>query len=367
MLHYLFQTKSLGSEFLTTDNRILKVESFGRLNKNAGPDFNGTIVKLDDLIWAGPIEFHLRSSDWLKHGHQNDEAYNNVIAHFVFEYDEEIRSGGYLLPTVELKSLIDVQSLEEVGRIMNSKSFVPCANQIKLLEKDLVISQIEQAGLERLNERMGLFNLRNENAQKELDLRLAYCFGGTVNNHSMRRLLELAYHFREDGDLEEKLLTVAGFNESGTEPPLSPMKAQEWKFSKMRPPSFPPNRIKQLARYLQNPITVDMIRARLDLNQLLSFLPFGEVFQNNLIINGIAPFAYAMGMFDSDSELKEYSIKLLRSMQAEKNRIVSNWISHGVQPQNALQTQRLIQLKKKMCDQKKCLQCIVGKSLIYGT
>ena len=38
-LHYLFKTKSLGDEFITTNGDHLKVLDFGEHNFNSGPDF----------------------------------------------------------------------------------------------------------------------------------------------------------------------------------------------------------------------------------------------------------------------------------------------------------------------------------------
>ena len=76
-----------------------------RLSKfdQKGPDFSCGIVEIDDLVFYGSIEIHVKSSDWYRHQHQNDSAYNNVILHVVYEYDKPIFQNGVLLPTIELK------------------------------------------------------------------------------------------------------------------------------------------------------------------------------------------------------------------------------------------------------------------------
>ena len=48
----------------------------GKLNRDAGPDFLEGKIKIGNTILVGNIELHIKSSDWLRHGHQNDAAYN---------------------------------------------------------------------------------------------------------------------------------------------------------------------------------------------------------------------------------------------------------------------------------------------------
>ena len=82
-------------------NRLELVDT-GRLNKDSGPDFFESRVQIDDLLWVGNVEMHLRSSDWYRHNHDNDLAYNNVILHVVLENDRDvILSDGRLLPCLE--------------------------------------------------------------------------------------------------------------------------------------------------------------------------------------------------------------------------------------------------------------------------
>ena len=72
-LHYVWQFRSFDHHQLcTTDGQELKIIHQGQLNKNAGPDFSNAKVQIAETTWAGNIEIHLKSSDWLKHNHQFD-------------------------------------------------------------------------------------------------------------------------------------------------------------------------------------------------------------------------------------------------------------------------------------------------------
>ena len=129
-LHFIYSTKVLGKQFTTSSGESLEVLEFGIHNHNSGPDFLEAKIKLEDNIWAGQIEFHVKSSDWVKHKHHFDSNYNNVIAHFVFEHDQEIKSGEYTLPTVELKSLIDQNHFSRYNNYLRSKNWIACENEI---------------------------------------------------------------------------------------------------------------------------------------------------------------------------------------------------------------------------------------------
>ena len=63
-------------------------------------------TRIGQTQWAGNVEMHLKSSEWLAHNHQNDEAYRNVILHVVMEEDRPIfRKDGSRIPCLEMKKL----------------------------------------------------------------------------------------------------------------------------------------------------------------------------------------------------------------------------------------------------------------------
>ncbi len=87
------------STFVTTDGEKVRVLDPGRQNRHDGPDFLGATIVLDGVLRRGDIEIHVRTRDWERHGHHEDERYRNVVLH-VCLYAE--RAGGTQPPTVIL-------------------------------------------------------------------------------------------------------------------------------------------------------------------------------------------------------------------------------------------------------------------------
>ena len=99
-LHHIWQYQLWNTLDLKTINSdIIEVKKVGDHNTNSGPDFLNTQLKIANFLWAGNVEIHKKSSDWNRHNHQKDTAYNNVILHVVFLHDKII----YLQPVFLLK------------------------------------------------------------------------------------------------------------------------------------------------------------------------------------------------------------------------------------------------------------------------
>ena len=91
ILHYVWQNKLFTAHDLrTTDGEKLDVIDVGRNNTDAGPDFFNAKIRIGETLWAGNVEIHACSTDWYKHNHQSDKAYNSVILHVVLHADSEV-------------------------------------------------------------------------------------------------------------------------------------------------------------------------------------------------------------------------------------------------------------------------------------
>lgn len=73
---------------LTRDGERLRVVYRGRRVGGPGPDFRDAMIAARGGLLRGDVELHVRSSDFHRHGHDRDPAYDNVVLHLVFQDDE---------------------------------------------------------------------------------------------------------------------------------------------------------------------------------------------------------------------------------------------------------------------------------------
>ena len=58
----------------------------GRAGRGPGPDVReAAFLMPSGVVRSGDVEVHLRTSDWVRHGHEGDPAYANVVLHLVWE------------------------------------------------------------------------------------------------------------------------------------------------------------------------------------------------------------------------------------------------------------------------------------------
>ena len=106
LLHYVWRHKLYPLQPLhTTTGQTVEVIDPGLPNTHdAGPDFFNAKLKIDGTLWVGNVEIHVRASDWHRHGHDRDKAYDSVILHVVDKDDAPVyRTNGELIPQLVLK------------------------------------------------------------------------------------------------------------------------------------------------------------------------------------------------------------------------------------------------------------------------
>jgi hypothetical protein len=72
-----------GFPLITDDGEAIKVVQPGRLNDGRGADLRDVVIETPRGREYGMIEFHVRASDWRRHGHDRDVSYGDVILHVV--------------------------------------------------------------------------------------------------------------------------------------------------------------------------------------------------------------------------------------------------------------------------------------------
>lgn len=413
LLHYVWHQRLLNKQPLTTtDGKRIDIIKTGVPNKDAGPDFFDARIKIDDTLWAGNVEIHINTSDWLKHKHQYDEAYKNVILHVVFNHD----STDVALPTLELRGLISPLLLNKYSVLQQYEVNVPCESIIALPDSIYLEQFLHRLAIERLETKCTLLEqdlqAYGNSWEKLFYVTLAKYFGMNVNAQPFIQLAQtlpanlLAKHKHNALQIDALLFGVAGFltDVQATDAyhqqltneflflqkkyDLPTLNKSQWKFSKTRPANFPTIRLAQFsALVLQSThLFSKLIEAKTiqQLQSLLSAKPSsqlnleafhhgssnieltvaGHQFIQNLIINALAPIKFLYGKHSINESLCEEALSWLEELQAEKNAIVSFWRSKNIKPTQAIHSQALVELTNNYCKKKKCLSCAIGNHIL---
>lgn len=95
------------------DGASLRVIYRGRRGHGAGPDFRDAIIAAPYGLLEGDVELHLRSSDFRRHGHHRDPAYDGVALHLVMQNDDgavTVLGNGRRVPVVALGGWLQARS-----------------------------------------------------------------------------------------------------------------------------------------------------------------------------------------------------------------------------------------------------------------
>ena len=117
-LYYIWENRLTDKDLKTTEGESVEVVATGYRNTDSGPDFLEARIQIGDKLWAGHVEIHVKSSDWNRHGHQNDKAYKNVILHVVYENDTQVND----IPALELKGHFDESLFTQYQKLISSKN-----------------------------------------------------------------------------------------------------------------------------------------------------------------------------------------------------------------------------------------------------
>ena len=408
-IQYVWKMKLLDVQKLrTVDGMPVEIIHTGLWNRDSGPDFLNARVKIGSTEWAGNVELHLKTSDWKKHGHQSDKAYGNVVLHVVYENDQ---SENDKLPLVELRSCI--LSSAEIGyrNLMQLDRELPCDPWISSVPSMITGAWLERIFVERLEEKVSRINVLLERSNMDkaevFHVWLSRYFGAPQNAEPFERLARLVplsiiqKHKPFQQQIEALLFGAAGFFDDFVDDDywkklqqefdhlkrlhnITPMKVHEWKFSRMRPGSFPTVRIALLSSLLHESehlysklLGADSTKAFVDLFNVkpsdywLDHYHFGKPLKqrphvplDTIMVNTVVPFLFMEGKQRNNESLTNKALELARALPPEDNHITRVFANAGLKPQNALESQAMIQLKTNYCDLRRCLHCSVGHTVI---
>lgn len=390
VLHYIWEhCLWAGFEQYTTDGMKVEILSVGEHNRDAGPDYSHARIRIDGHEWVGNIEIHVCSSDWTKHHHHLDKAYDNIILHVVRTADKPIyNSKGELVPQCELNYPSDKDYLsalfESAQRMDSAIARIGCAEQLlhdpRLLtegwRKTLLCKRLEckRASITRLLE------ITKGSWEHALYISLARNFGFHTNSVPFEELAIntplscLQKHRNSLFQLTALLLGQAGLVQ---EPELqkeydflrvkfglTPLEGSIWKHARLRPQNSPELRIRQFAQLMhQSENLLSKILDTDDLKELevLFAVPqMGKSSVDILLINTVIPYKYAYALHQNNLVKAEQALRLMEKIPAENNTIVRQWRVLGQEVKNAADTQALLHLYQNYCQHHECINCEVG-------
>lgn len=390
LLHYAWKHRlfPLGT-LRTTDGYEVEVVDTGLYNRtDSGPDFFNAKVKIDGLLWVGNVEVHLKSSDWFRHRHDNDAAYDNVILHVVEVADMEVEtSQGKPLATVEIPIPSDLRDNYEI--LLNSDQYPPCYSIIPSLSSLKVHSWMSALQTERLEQKTCAMEERvkamNGSWEDGYFATLARNFGFSINGDAfeawIRQIpMQAVAHHRDDlFQVEAMFLGVAGlldkvderytkeYNYLAAKFGLKSMDSSLWKYLRTRPQNFAHVRLMQLARmYNERRTGLSELLECEDVKAIGKLYDVGGAKLELLVINTAVPTIFAYGRHHGKEYLCDRAFELLESLRPEDNKIIRMWKDCGLEAQTAGDSQALLQLKKEYCDKKNCVRCRFGYEFLSG-
>ncbi|WP_025764575.1 DUF2851 family protein [Dyadobacter tibetensis] len=418
ILSFIWQFQYFDNKDLLTDGgQAIRVLQTGHRNASSGPDFSGARIDLDRLTWVGDVEIHVNASDWHRHNHDPDPAYESVILHVVWTNDQPIRrADGTLIPTLTLDGKVRQSVLQRYFRLVDSQNSIPCADQFgntALIDK---YGMLDRVLLERLARKADdILALWTENLSdwEETSYQvLGQHFGFKLNDAPFFQLCK-AIPWRVMRMQNNQVFPIEAllFGQSGLLPAhpkddygkalrsehrflvkkyrLGPaMEATEWRFLGLRPVGFPTIRIAQFAQFLAcSPnIFAGMIHAAriLDFQRMFKLRQteywtlhhhfekpsgkkiafMGRDASNNLIINVAVPLLTAYSRSRKLPEYLDRALAFLTDLPPENNRITRLWESLEMRVSSASDSQGLLEWYGQYCSQKRCLSCNIGAKII---
>jgi len=416
LIHYLWKTKRFSYKNLkTTDDVLIDIIDWGSHNHHSGPDFSNGKVKIGDTIWAGNIEMHVSSSDWDRHKHSGDPAYDNVILHVVWEHDKQIMDqNGKPIPTLVISHQVNQELMNRYAELMQNELRIPCENLISNVDlnrmnlwlHNILIERLEtkteyltdllkytkndwnQVFFIALSKYMGLkINAEPfEQLARSFDINIIWKIGNNLTQIEALLFGQAGMLLSSDGDEYYHQLKTE-YKHLVNKYKLQHIETVGWKFARMRPANFPTIRIAQLASlmYYHQSIFSKILEAknvkkiykilkvspssywnnhyRLNKDSIHKEKPLGDNLIQIIVINVVAPLMFLFGKQIGNESIQEKSIKYLEGVKPEINKITKLWNELDVKAESAYFSQGLIQLKTQYCDQKKCLNCSVGNQL----
>jgi hypothetical protein len=415
-LHFVWKFRLGDLHFHTTAGDEVSLVKPGEHNHDSGPDFTNAQVKIGGTLWAGNVEIHVRSSDWARHKHHVDEAYDNIILHVVYEDDLPVRrKSGEQIPTLVLKEILHPEMFETYNFFLNNHLWIPCAFRLPEVREMVINDWLTALSIARLERKAAelesLLQYSGNDWNQAFFEAMSSTLGFKINKEPFELLARntpvqfIEKHRDHLFQVEALIFGQAGLLEGTYRDDypkllkkeyrhlkhkfsLNPVPGHLWKFLRLRPNNFPTIRLAQLAMMLHDRSHFfSEIIENPDYKHLKKFFSvsvsdywkehyyfdrpsknLGKAISSStvelIIINNVIPFLFLYGKRKGLGRYEDKALELLESIRPESNRVTKRFAEFGIRPETASQSQALLELKANFCDQKRCLECRIGLELI---
>lgn len=418
--HYLWKSRMYGKILHEAGGGTVEVIDPGKHNNDSGPDFFNSKVKVDGTEWAGNVEIHVKASDWYRHGHDSDPAYDSIILHVVGVSDRRVnRRDGTLIPQVEVT--VPKEFYDTYNQLESSVGDVRCVPHLHDVPQLAATDWLETLAIERLQQKsakvLEVLESCGGDWEQTCFIMLARGLGFGLNGDPfeiLARSIPLKYlHHHSDNHLQLQAIIFgqAGMLDSSChifdeyyqqmchenyflarKYGLRPMRPGQWKYARTRPQNFPHRRIAYLAKACEGGFSLfsriissggceeqlrELFKWHLegywhdhfsfDVEAKAVSDTLSDSSLNLLLINTVAPLLYAYGAHRGDSGLAEKGLNLLESLPGEENVVIRKWRQLGFTAGNAFRSQAILHLQRQYCEAHKCLYCRFGHRFLRDT
>jgi hypothetical protein len=404
-------------DLLTWQGEKLQIIRPGTPNSNAGPDFFNARIKVGGTEWVGPVEIHVKSSDWESHNHHLDPSYDQVVLHVVWTNNRQVISNNSgEIPVLELKTRVDPKLLLSRFSCHQNNTTIPCEPYLPKVSAATYKTMLDRALSSRIKRKaqgvLKLLKLLNFDWDQVTYVLLGRNFGYKINAIPFELLvasvpLNIVRKIRFNRfQLEALYFGQAGFLQKVTGDPYylnlqkeyyylskkyglasRTLKKEMWNYLRLRPSNFPVIRIAQFVSLMhQECFRFSDIRETVCVSNIRKIIArpgaywdkhydFGKVRKNgtstlgkasleNLIINTLVPVLAGYAMHSAQKSYLRQAIELIKQLPPEQNRMVSNWKNWGFKVSSAYDSQGLIELNNSYCKSHNCLDCSIGQRVL---
>jgi hypothetical protein len=417
LLQFAWQHRLLKPHPLITESgKEIFILKAGHLNRDAGPDFFNAKIRLGEIILAGNIEIHVKTSDWLRHKHQHDRSYDNLILHVVYENDISLEQNSLNnVEVLRIDGLIPDELLKKTDFIYSGHTGLPCAAQLQHVNDFKFTAWLERMFIERLEIKVkyieALFAQYHGDYLQTFYTVLLSNFGFKINALPFELLAKqlpvtlLLKHADNLLQLEALLLGTAGlldeqfsdkyilqlqneFEYLKKKYLITPLHKELFKFSRLRPANFAPLRLAQVALLIhkhpelfsspQQFNTYEKINSclsvspagywqhhyQLDGNEAGKDLRLGRSSINIIITNTFVTFFFFYHKRNAHGDAGTVPLSLAEKCAFEKNLKTKLFEGKKHLMRSAADSQALINLYDNYRSRRRCLDCGLALSIL---